>query len=645
MNIKAAHAMGISQIMKTAQIMKTMKIEAENLGGLRGKTKLELKPGVNIIEAPNASGKTSMVGAFTLSVLPSKEAAQYAHILHSTEMEGGVKLVFDENKIERLMNRGKKKELEISGRSIAPEDMLGLIRRFAIADEDNPVLADVRAGKNLRDVLTEYSGVDALKVQHKKLIEKESALQDKLKQCQEKVNRIDIFKKNLKDNEEKLEKLKSEKRELYEKYPEKEVTKLVELEGEIARAEANLKNLVESIKSTESAIKSRAERLKAIEQRIAGGAEDIIKQIEAKETEEKYLEDNRKELGKVELLRSNELTQLRFIVENIEVYTAAHAEPTDKLRALISDEEQAIVCPVCDHSTKYGYIKKKLKKTEGEYKKISGQVHELIEKISKLNREITGLKAKKNEIGSIRIEQKRTSEELETYKKQLSQKTNDIKALEDKLKELKKEKEKASEKRTEEISEYEERRIIVEREIAITTNSAENIQKELKVLEPVAAEINEIEKKLNNTRNKIEALAKEIEEREKGIIRIFNTEIKNIYSKMGFEKVNELRLDDNFNLRVVRLNKAGAGYSDTVKSLSKTEKEVSGLILLLSGYRAYKIGEKYPFFVIDEINFMDTQRLTTFIDHVKETARSIVVMTIPGRKVELPGVTHVLLSV
>jgi DNA repair exonuclease SbcCD ATPase subunit len=631
--------------METVQIMETMKIEAENLGGLRGKTKLAIMPGVNIIEAPNASGKTSMVGAFALSVLPSKEAAQHAHILHSTETEGSVRLVFDGNIIERIIKRGKKKEPEISGNSIAPEDMLGLIRRFAIADEDNPVLADVRAGKNLRDVLTEYSGVDALKVQHKKLIEKETALQDELKQCQEKVNRIDILEKNLKDNEKKLEKLELEKKELYVKYPEKEETKLVELEGEIARAEANLKNLAESIKSTESAIKSREERLKAIEQRIAGGAEGIVKQIEAKETEEKYLEDNKKELGKVELLRSNELTQLRIITENVQAYTAAHAEPTDKLKALISDEEQAIICPVCDHSTKYGYIKEKLKKTEVEYKKVSGQMHELNEKISKLSREITGLKTRKNEIESISIEQKRTSEELETYKKQLFRKTNDIKALEDKLKKLKKEKEKASEERTEEVSEHEERRITVEREIAITTNSAEIIRKELKVLEPVAAEINEIEKKLNNTRNKIEALTKEIEEREKGIIRIFNTEIKNIYSKMGFEKVNELRLDDNFNLRVVRLNKAGAGYSDTVKSLSKTEKEVSGLILLLSGYRAYKIGEKYPFFVIDEINFMDTQRLTTFIDHVKETARSIVIMTIPGRKVELPSVTYVPLSV
>ncbi len=624
--------------------MGTMQIEAENLGGLRGKTKLELKPGVNIVEAPNASGKTSMVGAFALSVLPSKEAAKHVHLLHSTETEGCVRLVFDKNKIERTIKRRKKKEPEISGSSIAPEDMLGLIRRFAIADEDNPVLADVRAGKNLRDVLAEYSGVDKLKVGHKKLIEKESALQNEMKRHQEKVNTIDFLKKNLKDSDKKLQKFELEKEELYKKYPEKGETKLVELEGEIARVEANLKNLAESIKATKSAIKYREERLKAIEQRIAEGAEGIVKQIEAKETEKKNLENNRKELGKVELLRSHELTQLRFIAENVQVYTAANAEPTDKLKALISDEEQAIICPVCDHSTKYGYIKEKLKKTEEEYKKISSQVNALNGKIGKLSREITGLNARKDEIESIKTEQKRTLEELETYKNLFFQKTNDIITHEERLKEFKKEKEKASEKRTEEISEYEERRITVEREIAITSNSVENIQKDLKLLEPEAAEINEIEKKLNNTRNKIETFAKEIEEREKSIIRIFNIGIKNIYTKMGFEKINELRLDDNFNLRVVRLSKAGAGYSDTVKSLSKTEKEVSGLILLLSGYRAYKIGEKYPFFVIDEINFMDTQRLKIFIDYVKETARTIVIMTIPGRKVELPGVTYMQLS-
>ncbi len=633
------------QVTEPAQIMETIQIEAENIGGLLGKTRLELKHGVNIIEAPNASGKTSILGAFTLSVLPSREVSQYAHILHSAETKGSVKLIFNNEKIERIIKKEKKKEPEISGGSIASDDTLGLIRRFAIADENNPVLVRIRSGENLRDVLTEYSGVDVLRAQHKKLIEKESLLQDELRQYTEKVNRVGLLKKNLKELEQKHEELEIKKKELYGKSPEKEETGLVELEGEIARTESNLKNAADSIKAAESAIKSREERLKAIDQHISGGIEEIIKQIEAKELDKKAIEENKKELVKVELLRSNELTHLRFIDENIQIYAASHEEP-DKLKALISDEEQTIICPVCDHSTKYGRIKVKLKKIAEDYKRVLSQAYELNEKIKKLSLEINGLKARKDEIESMRTERKRTLEDLEIRKKQLSQKIDSMKALEDRLKKFKEQKKKVSEERTKEVSEYEGNKIEVEKEIAITINSIENLNKELKILKPAALEIKEIEKKLTNTKNKIKALAEEIEEREKGIIRIFNTEIKNIYTKMGFEKINELHLDDNFNLRVVRLSKTGAGYSDTVKSLSKTEKEVAGLILLLSGYRAFKIGEKYPFFVIDEISFMDTQRLTTFIDHIKETAaRSIVIMTIPGRKIELSGVTRVPLSV
>jgi chromosome segregation ATPase len=312
---------------------------------------------------------------------------------------------------------------------------------------------------------------------------------------------------------------------------------------------------------------------------------------------------------------------------------------------LISDEEQTIICPVCDHSTKYEYIKAKLKRTAEEYNRVLNQVNELNEKISKLSREISSLRARKDEVESMRTERKRTLSDLEAWKKQLSQKTANMTALEDRLKELKDQKEKVSGERTKEVSEFEERKIEVEREIAININSMENLKKELNVLEPAYTEISEMEKKLTDTKNKIKSLAEEIEEREKGIIKIFNSEIKNIYAKMGFEKVNELRLDDNFNLKVIRLSRAGAGYADTVKSLSKTEKEVAGLILLLSGYRAFKIGDKYPFFVIDEISFMDKQRLEIFINHVKEAARSIVIMAIPGREVELQGINPILLPV
>lgn len=626
---------------------KQIQIESENLGGLLGKTKLELKPGVNIIEAPNASGKTSTVDAFTLSVLPSREALQHAHILHSAETKGSVKLIFNEKKIERtIIRRGIKGiefDMEIQGDSVASGDELGLIRRFAVADEHNPVLVKVRSGENLKDVLTEYSGVNTPKAEHDKLLEERSDLQEKLKQGQEKIKEIKKLKNNLKEKEKKLRELESEKETIYRKKPEnEEETNLAELEREIAKAEADLKNVARDITFAESFSKSRKEKLNAIEKRTAGSVNGIVEEITAKENEIRAKEKDIRELEKMYALKSSELSHLRFVMESAQAYTAEN-----KLAALISDEDQTIICPVCGHQTDYGQIKAKSQKTDEEVKRISRRKSELEERIGKLNREVAALNAKKSDIDAMETEKKRITQELRGHEKLHSQKLSNEKALEDKLKELGELKKTLVEKGRKEASESENRKIDFEREIAVISSEIDNIQKEIKILESGIADVDKMEKKYADIDKKTKELAEEIEVREKGIIRIFNAEIKNIYKEMGFEKVNELILDDKFDLRVVRLSKAGAGYADahSVKSLSKTEREVAGLIMLLSGYRTFKIGEKYPFFIIDEISFMDMQRLTTFITNVKEKAQIVIITTIPGREINLPDVAHVPLSI
>ncbi len=628
--------------------MKQIQIEAENLGGLAGKTRIEIKPGINIIEAPNAAGKTSIVGAFTLSVLPPKEASQHAHILHSEEASGRVRLSFDNQKIDRTIQRkGKGQDIEIVGGSVASGDELGLIRRYAVADEHNPVLVKVRAGDNLKEVLTEYSGVEELRSDQKKLLGEKSDLQEKLKQGNEKLKKIDFLKKDLKNKEKRLEELASEKKKIRdrEKKPSEGEgeTKLVELEGELARAETDLKSIAESIKMAESLIKSRKERLKAIEQRAVGGIEDTIKEIEGKVDEIKALENDKPELDRKYSRKSSELAHLRYIVSNAPAY-AVPGE--DKLAALISDEEQPIVCPVCDHKTKYGQIKAKLQKTDEEIKEISKQKSELEEKIKKLNRKISELNAKKTEKDSIETEKSRILHELAGHEKMYSRKTEDLKVLEPRLNELTALKEKLLKKRKEVASDAEKERIGLEREMAVVSSGIDRMKNELKSLESAAIDLNKIEKRNENIEQRIKELTSEIEERENGIVRIFNTEIKQLYEKMGFEKVDELILDKKFDLNVVRKSKAGAGYADmhSVKSLSKTEREVAGLILLLSGYRAFKVAEKYPLFIIDEISFMDMERLKEFINHIKETAQTIILTTIPGREIDLPGVTHIPLA-
>jgi DNA repair exonuclease SbcCD ATPase subunit len=634
--------------MKTTKINQ-IQIEAENLGGLPGKTRLEIMPGINVIEAPNASGKTSIVSAFMLSVLPPKEAPQHTHILHSAETRGQVRLNFDGQKIERIIQRsgkGKDTSVEILGESVARGHELGLIRRYAVADEQNPVLVKVRAGDDLKDVLMEYSGVEELKAEHEKLIKEKSDLQGKLKAGQEKIKKIESLKKDLKGKEKRLEELESEKKKVREKKPSEEETELVELEGEIARAQADLNATADSIKLTESIIKSRKEKLKVLEQRAVGGLEDIIKEINEKEDEIKALEKDKLELEKKYSLKGSELSHLRFIVSSAPAYAAAGE---DKLTALLPVEDQDIICPVCDHKTKYGQVKAKLQKTDDEVKEINGKKSELEDKINKLNKKITELGAKKTEKNASEAEQKRILDELPGLEKSYSRKKEELNSIEAKLGELTSLKEKLLKKRKEKASESQNQSIELEKDLAVISSGIDRIKGELKSLASASADLNAMDERYKTIEQRIKELESEIDERENGIVRLFNAEIMTIYKKMGFAKVDELKLSkkgSEFKFDVVRKSKAGAGYMDThsVKSLSKTEREVAGLILLLSGYRAFRVAEKYPLFIIDEISFMDPQRMRTFIDHIKETAKAVILTTVPGREIELPDVNHISLE-
>lgn len=245
------------------------------------------------------------------------------------------------------------------------------------------------------------------------------------------------------------------------------------------------------------------------------------------------------------------------------------------------------------------------------------------------------------------IEADRLKKELGNHEKLLSKKEEELKTLEARLGKLKASRDKLLEKRKEEASESETEKIELEKEMAVLSSAIDRIMNELKLLESAGSELEKTKKKYETVEQRIRNISSEIDERENGIIRTFNTEIKSLYEKMGFEKVDELRIDKEFNLRVIRKSKAGAGKEDvhSVKSLSKTEREVAGLILLLSGYRAFRVAEKYPIFVIDEVSFMDPKRLKEFVDYTKNMAQAVVLATIPGREIDIEGVNRIVLKV
>ena len=69
-----------------------IEIEMENMGGIRGKYEFTLESGLNILEAPNATGKTSVINGIRALILPSDELKkkERRHFLNLMVKDGSV---------------------------------------------------------------------------------------------------------------------------------------------------------------------------------------------------------------------------------------------------------------------------------------------------------------------------------------------------------------------------------------------------------------------------------------------------------------------------------------------------------------------------------------------------------------------------
>lgn len=84
-----------------------------------------------------------------------------------------------------------------------------------------------------------------------------------------------------------------------------------------------------------------------------------------------------------------------------------------------------------------------------------------------------------------------------------------------------------------------------------------------------------------------------------------------------------------FDLHVVRQTESGATYRDTVDNLSESEREVTGLIFVLSGYLAHEIHETVPCLLLDSLEAIDSHRIARLIEYVDDFSELLVVALLP----------------
>ena len=110
---------------------------------------------------------------------------------------------------------------------------------------------------------------------------------------------------------------------------------------------------------------------------------------------------------------------------------------------------------------------------------------------------------------------------------------------------------------------------------------------------------------------------------------MFNDHIKEVYELLEFdEDFEQIYLDDQFDLKIIR-RFAGQRKLDTINTLSRSEKETVGLVLMLAGREAYI--PEFPFFIADETSFFDPTRFKRIVNYVSEQVPYTVITRLAPR--------------
>ncbi len=133
----------------------------ENVGGFAGQSKFTLKPGLNVVQAPNAVGKTSFIRALQLLVLGERELRGMHHFMNlfatgeaakaRVSIEGAIK-------IDRKFRR--------AGEDLVPMDPPltttdgGRIISVCFATQENRLISTFLGDESVRGLVESFAGVD-----------------------------------------------------------------------------------------------------------------------------------------------------------------------------------------------------------------------------------------------------------------------------------------------------------------------------------------------------------------------------------------------------------------------------------------------------------------------------------------------------
>lgn len=594
-----------------------IEIEMENIGGFKSLKTFKLEEGLNVIAAPNAGGKTSFIKGIRTMLLPPTVLEANRDFLNISSKSGNVTIKIDKEKYSRdvIDVNGK---LSVSGKPIVDDG--DRVDSLCVAIRENELLRLIEDGKSLKPQLEEFSGVKYYRMALSPFV-----LKKKLNQTNAELARENEEYVALKEYQKQLAALQKKKENL-----EKVKEKLPEIpkadSASMLKNQKLLQEKTEDKTKLEVQIDEISKGINDHDDWIKNKERDIVeckKQIEEFKSRHPNLD---KEISDLETKIQN-LTKERNKIQPEISYITFRLDSISKAK-IGEAKSKTEKCPVCNRPLPPEDLRKEEQRLQKEYDQLTRnagilnrQIEEkTLEKDSIFEEQAKIYTGKEAPVKWLSDSERRLNDLIKERKNLIIERDENEK----KMNEIKKKIEELNKGFDPAVVTLIKRHADIERDIGIVESDISRTEKAIKERGKVGEIIQRLDKKKKFLTSLMAYIQQESERRIKEAVAAFNEKAMEIYELLEFEDFEKIYIDDySYEVNVIR-KKEGRSIKQPIKSLSSSERESIGLILMLAGKEKYI--PNFPLFVLDAVSEdYDQTRLERFIKYLKSKVPYVVV--------------------
>ncbi|MEF8772557.1 archaea-specific SMC-related protein [Halodesulfurarchaeum sp.] len=612
-------------------------VSVENIGGI-SETSISLSPGVTVLKGENATNRTSFLQA-VMGALGSDKPS-----IKADADAGRVELQIGNTTYTRRFERtgtGVRASGEPYLDDPTPADT------FAFLLETNAARQAVIRRRDLRSVIMEPIDTTAIQAEITHKQARKSQLDEQIAE---------------------LDSLRSQQPELTERKTRIEADiedKRAELEAvreEIAGAEADLTETKETKDAMEAAFEevqmlrsdlaSVRDRLDAERNSLTEARTEQDELAAELESAPESVRDKRGELeNRVSTLRETKsrlesaVSELQNLVQYNEdlidgeesILTELDGDTTAVTDQLVGSD--SVTCWTCGSSVERSQI-------IGTIDRLRELQSDKLDRISDLETEIDSVREDIEQLEEQMDRRQELEHQLDRTENEIESRVETIEGLEKRRDELETEIE-STEAEIEslefaqshdELLDLHQTANRLEIEIEQLETDRDEIESQLKDIVDRLERQDELETERESVTEVLTELRTRVERIETEAIAEFNDRMEEILDIMGYENIARIWIerrgaeetgDTEFHMHVVRNDRSGTAYEDSIDHLSESEREVTGLVFALAGYLVHEVSETVPFMLLDSVEALDSDRIARLVDYFEDHVPYLLIALLP----------------